>query len=193
MNEDEFLCQVQHRTVRRKLEGLDSPRPKMLLSFLRGMTRCTVVDEDTVAHSSRTEVVFDLLQMANEDVTVDGALNNIESNHLFKGMCHDARVALPVLVGGDICILSFLSPPIATDALIGEAILITEEELLVFVDKLQDLLSTFQASRLVVGSESPSRTVVQDLARVAEIVFEKVSHGTHAESLHQELSLDHCS
>ena len=34
---------------------------------------------------------------------------------------------------------------------------------------------------------------MQDLARVVEVTYEEVSHGTNAKSLHQELSFDHCS
>ena len=99
-------------------------------------------------------------------------------------MRDDAGVALPVLVGGDICILAFLSPPVAADALVGEAILITEEELLVFVDKLEDLLCTFQASRLVFISESIGRAVLENFAGVTELILHVVSHGTHGKLPH---------
>ena len=67
--------------------------------------------------------------MVDEGVAVDGSTNNGEGDHSFEGMCDDAREALPLDVGGDVCILSFLDPPVPADALVGEAVFVAEEEL----------------------------------------------------------------
>ena len=53
------------------------------------------------------------------------------------------------MVGGHPRVLSFRRPPIAADALVGEAVLIAEDQLLSLVGVVHDPLSALKSSFLV--------------------------------------------